>query len=262
MLPPPECTFCHHRNPPGAKFCNECGSPLHLAPCEVCGAINNLTDTHCWQCDGALRPPKPLMRDEDFERDPGTSAPELEQPLTASEQDYGKLERKLAARELTAPGLDKAPNADDPRPRRLEQASRDSNIPEPRSLFVQADGAPRSRWHGLMAAVFVVAVGSAIAVGAYLHVRDATPPEPIASRASPSGTRAEASTEPRVAPDVAAVPPVMPAPTTRPEPEDRDRPMEPPVASDTDKAPAAAPSCPPPVEAMALCEWLVHPSRQ
>src|SRR5215471_9532148 len=31
------CRFCDHYNPAGAKFCNDCGSPLHLKPCEQCG---------------------------------------------------------------------------------------------------------------------------------------------------------------------------------------------------------------------------------
>ena len=294
MLPLPNCPFCHHRNPLGAKFCNECGSPLHLAPCEVCGAVNNLTDTHCWQCDGALRPPKPPVQGDDFERDPGTSGPALaepEHPFTASERDYGPLEQKLTPPEFPVPALDQAPKADDPQPRRVERTSRDSSIPESKSLFVQAEDAPRKRRHGLIAAAFVLAVASAIAVGAYLHLRDGRSPETVASPASPSGTRADASAEPRAAPEVAAVPATTLAPTARPEPEDRDAPMEPPVASDADRAPAptarpesedrdapvgppvasdadkaraAAPAqnCPPPVEAMALCEWLVHPGEQ
>jgi ribosomal protein L40E len=265
----PHCLFCHHRNPPGAKFCNECGSPLHLSPCETCGAINNLTDTHCWQCNAALRPPKAPLQGEGSERDPKISAPEAAdraQPFTASEQDYRGLAQELAA---AAPVIDQAAAADPARPRPGERASLDLNIPEPKSLFVQADDTSRSRWRGLMATLLAAAVGSAIAVGAYLYLqylRDGTSPESIVSTAAPSGMPADASTEPRVAPDLAAVPPAVPAgtpsPTTRLEPEDRDAPADPPVTSDAEKAPAAAPTCPPPVEAMALCERFVRPSQQ
>jgi hypothetical protein len=249
MLPPPDCPFCNHRNPPGAKFCNECGSPLHLAPCEICGAVNNLTDTHCWQCDAALR-------------DPGISAPrpaELKQP-SAAEQDE-ELAQKLAAVGLTPPELDQVPETNRPRTRRVEGVSRHSSIPEPTSLFVQADDAPRSRWHGLMTTVLVAAVGSAIAIGAYVHLHGGTSLETIdPSPASAPDARADAPEEPR--PHVAAVPADTPAPTARPESEDRDAPAGPSVAGDAERASAAAPSCPPAVEAMALCERLAHPGRQ
>jgi hypothetical protein len=32
------CPFCDHHNPAGAKFCNDCGSSLHLKPCNQCPA--------------------------------------------------------------------------------------------------------------------------------------------------------------------------------------------------------------------------------
>src|SRR5436190_14615663 len=47
------CAFCAHRNPAGAKFCNDCGSPLHLKPCSQCDAINNQTATNCYKCGAA-----------------------------------------------------------------------------------------------------------------------------------------------------------------------------------------------------------------
>jgi hypothetical protein len=48
------CTFCAHRNPEGSSYCNQCGSPLHLVPCEQCQAINNANDTHCYACGVSL----------------------------------------------------------------------------------------------------------------------------------------------------------------------------------------------------------------
>lgn len=48
------CRFCAHVNPDGAKFCNDCGSPLHLRPCALCHAINDVTATRCHVCDAAL----------------------------------------------------------------------------------------------------------------------------------------------------------------------------------------------------------------
>lgn len=48
------CNFCAHGNPEGSKFCNECGSPLHLAPCSQCQAINSASDQQCFRCGAPL----------------------------------------------------------------------------------------------------------------------------------------------------------------------------------------------------------------
>src|SRR5262249_31917329 len=48
------CKFCAHGNPEGSRFCNECGSPLNLAPCSRCEAINSASDTQCFQCGAPL----------------------------------------------------------------------------------------------------------------------------------------------------------------------------------------------------------------
>jgi hypothetical protein len=48
------CKFCAHSNPEGSKFCNECGSPLNFAPCPRCEAVNNVSDTECFQCGASL----------------------------------------------------------------------------------------------------------------------------------------------------------------------------------------------------------------
>ena len=55
----PTCRFCEHRNPEGSKFCNECGSPLHLALCPRCEAVNNMSAEQCFQCGASLLPPLP-----------------------------------------------------------------------------------------------------------------------------------------------------------------------------------------------------------
>jgi hypothetical protein len=44
------CFCCDHRNPVGAKFCNACGTPLHLKPCKHCEAINVRAAAHCHGC--------------------------------------------------------------------------------------------------------------------------------------------------------------------------------------------------------------------
>src|SRR5690349_25088044 len=44
------CAFCHHHNPAGARFCNECASPLQLKPCDRCDAVNDYTASSCHNC--------------------------------------------------------------------------------------------------------------------------------------------------------------------------------------------------------------------
>src|SRR5947209_3408003 len=51
------CAFCDHRNPPGAKFCNDCASPLHLKPCKDCDAVNDHAWAYCHHCGGAFPMP-------------------------------------------------------------------------------------------------------------------------------------------------------------------------------------------------------------
>jgi len=50
ILPPRRCSFCNHANPEGAKFCNDCGWPLHLKRCSQCEAINNQAAKTCAEC--------------------------------------------------------------------------------------------------------------------------------------------------------------------------------------------------------------------
>jgi hypothetical protein len=50
------CPFCTHTNPSGARFCNECGSPLYLRPCEHCEAVNDVLSRSCHRCGAPLRP--------------------------------------------------------------------------------------------------------------------------------------------------------------------------------------------------------------
>jgi len=48
------CRFCTHDNPDGARFCNACGSPLHLKPCPHCEAVNDTAAAQCYECGAAL----------------------------------------------------------------------------------------------------------------------------------------------------------------------------------------------------------------
>lgn len=44
------CSFCNRSNPVDAKFCNACGSSLHLQLCKHCGAIDNISSKSCYKC--------------------------------------------------------------------------------------------------------------------------------------------------------------------------------------------------------------------
>ena len=47
---PPRCLLCDHVNPDGAKFCNDCGSSLHVKRCSRCKAVNDQAAKNCSKC--------------------------------------------------------------------------------------------------------------------------------------------------------------------------------------------------------------------
>ena len=58
------CSFCDHRNPAGARFCNDCASPLQLKPCKRCDAVNHASATACYRCGAnypAPQKPDPVL---------------------------------------------------------------------------------------------------------------------------------------------------------------------------------------------------------
>jgi hypothetical protein len=56
-IPPLRCLFCNLRNPASAKYCNDCASPLHLQPCNQCGAIDNRAASTCYKCGAQFNVP-------------------------------------------------------------------------------------------------------------------------------------------------------------------------------------------------------------
>jgi hypothetical protein len=53
-MTPLQCLFCDQGNPEEAKFCNECGTPLHFKPCPQCDGINGRFATGCYRCGAAF----------------------------------------------------------------------------------------------------------------------------------------------------------------------------------------------------------------
>lgn len=313
---PLDCPFCEHQNPAGAKFCNDCGSPLHLTPCEQCGAVNNLTDPHCWRCGGLLLPlhaPAPTFqgapepgtpepRSPEFERSRATerAALELEQELAALEQETRQFAEPSGSAAHAAPirepaetprPSDAPPVLDDviaPRRRPAPRPSRAATAAPPRfdaaPLTADAPAWRDERWRGLIGATSVTVFIAAIVGGGYFYYRIGGAPAPNASTPPSEPPRVAASIEPRVAHERGTAPAAVPAPEVASTLPRADAPVEPRAVKDISKAleaerggvgagsaniitrigaGAAAPalSCPPAVEAMALCEWLVRADR-
>jgi hypothetical protein len=61
-MPRTRCAFCDHENPSASRFCNQCGSMLHLVPCTQCEAINNEAYATCYRCGAELAPQKPIAQ--------------------------------------------------------------------------------------------------------------------------------------------------------------------------------------------------------
>ena len=55
-----QCPYCEHSNPVEAKFCNDCGSPLHLKPCPACATLADSRAEACASC-GAAFPDRPIL---------------------------------------------------------------------------------------------------------------------------------------------------------------------------------------------------------
>jgi hypothetical protein len=267
-MPPPDCPFCEHQNPASAKFCNECGSPLHLTPCGDCGAVNSVADAHCWRCGGLLLPLDSPVPVERFERK--LAVPEqlpIELLPTKELPTEQELEQELVALEQEVQALERTPGSAGERARTLAPEPRDTGVATAAPLLADAAVELRRRPRGVAAAASVAVLAAAIAVGAYLYDRDRAPSAPTSPARAP--IQAAAPTEPRVVRDVGEAPAAMPAPAAESAPKAVDAPIERRVASDAGEAPAVPapaaapePGCPPAVEAMALCEWLARANRQ
>jgi len=93
----PQCPFCDHANPFGAKFCNECGSPLSLKPCRHCEAVNDQAAQNCYKCGAELQAPSPAGH-------PAPPSPAVE--ITAVSATPTGLHPQAEDRPLPDPGPD------------------------------------------------------------------------------------------------------------------------------------------------------------
>ena len=111
-LPPIQCLFCNHLNPAGARFCNDCGSQLHLQPCDRCGATNKRTAKTCYKCGaGFTLPGAPGMASESVVLEP---QPTLDPPPVVAP----KNEVSIASEQTPWPESVTPREDDTPSPRR------------------------------------------------------------------------------------------------------------------------------------------------
>lgn len=216
-----QCPYCDHRCAAGAKFCSECGAPLHLKPCPKCGRV---TEVHTPVCDGcgtlfaedyqvADEPlhDVPLLNDQLFD------VARMFEPAQQDEPLFGEAAAKKAQ---SAPELRFDVNSGHAGAGRLIESSTQALVTFP-SRELNLTAATRRP----LKPVIVWAVGAAalVAIAAVLVLRPSAIPESINGTAMPAVTP-------------------QPAADTRPEPAKVTEPSVPvtaPVGATT-AAPAAA----------------------
>jgi hypothetical protein len=245
----PDCPFCGHQNPAAAKFCNECGSPLHLTPCSGCGAVNNLGEAQCWRCAKVLLSPAASPTAPRLETRPGAPAllPGALAPPTEQE-----LERELAVLEREVQDLTRAPGREAKAPERRAPERRDTPRPARPPVLRDVVAEPRVRPSWVMAAVLGIVGVLALAIGGgtYLHglglmratgLARISPPGPLQAAAPAAlGVLRDLPGTPGV--PAAVLPPTAsrpPAPAPAPEPQPEATPPEARVVREVREAAAA-----------------------
>ena len=104
-IPPLQCLFCKHCNLASARYCNECASPLHLQPCNECGAIDNRTAGTCYKCGTQFNVPAAPKRA------PVSAAPKRAPASAAPKRARAPAAPKRAPAPAAAPELAAVPAA-------------------------------------------------------------------------------------------------------------------------------------------------------
>jgi hypothetical protein len=253
------CSFCTHSNPEGSKFCNECGSPLHLVPCAQCEAINNESDARCCRCGAPLSAaataqiaegpalaaefaqaepgaaissvPIALADHLDaFPWDPGTKA-EPEQAAAVEEHSSSSAEAEAEA--VAAPdAVAESPNAV------VDEEPDDVPLPPYRNSHVEYDAVRRRRTPAIVLGVALLGVAAAIYWPAADHPRPADSP---VTDAAPAGAATSAARGPEAQPPAAGMPPESREPASgTPLVADQPQPVADPAPSNAGPSEAAA----------------------
>ena len=181
-----QCPYCDHRCAAGAKFCSECGAPLHLKPCPKCGRV---TEVHTPVCDGcgtlfaedyqvADEPlhDVPLLNDQLFD------VARMFEPAQQDEPLFGEAAAKKAQ---SAPQLLFDVNSENAGAGRLIESSTQALVPFPSRELNLTAATKRP-----LKPVIVWAVGAAalVAIAAVLVLRPSAIPESINGTAMPAVT--------------------------------------------------------------------------
>jgi len=257
-----QCLFCKHFNPAGAAFCNGCGSPMDLQPCEACAAIDKRTARHCYKCGAEFLPlPAPdllveSLADEIESALAALDKPLLESPLAppmvdavvdgeAARTESPRLIEAIAVHRRDLPDGDEQTGHREITPGDWSMPPLSSAKDAPASFEPAFSGAeahapaasasrPGNTWGLLLALVALVAIVAALA---YHHQNPA-------SVAETQGSVAAAGTPPTTA--VAQAPPAAMQGTTGTA-------SYPATVARTSVAAPAADACPAAVAALALC---------
>ena len=199
------CPFCSHSNPPGARFCNECGSPLHLRPCDHCEAVNDVLSSACYRCGAPLRVERQRettealtfanVRDSATEREASTVA-------VAYGEDGSSSKRSIPPRPVAAEEIDRAAQ-----PMRDDAATQEAVAASGREPFREtfapdnADRVANRRVHDsarrLLTFVAGVAIVGLAALGSDTFLeRGAAPVEAPPSSAAPTPATEEVPASP------------------------------------------------------------------
>ena len=221
------CCFCTHPNPLGAKFCNECASPLHLKPCRQCDAVNARDAEVCYRCTAAF-PAAPKMVEASPERIvaeadatlaalrrdlDATAVPSADAAVQAVPLPAPVLEQEIA-RAASAGGLG-GPEASHAEPTSDEAPIDETTIDETKFDETSiADNAEHPQWRPeRRSRTFLVALvgGLAVLAVAVYAIRNpaqldewfgrtggATVSESPAGEATPAAPSAEVPVDPRV----------------------------------------------------------------
>ncbi len=175
-----QCLFCNHHNPAGASFCNACGSPMDLQPCEQCDAIDKRTARNCYKCGAEFAVPAAPAPD------PALATESPDKPLSEPVLVAAYMAREDAA--LPSSGL-LLPESSS---RKLPDQSADSFAPENGAADQQASGSRRLRRVALAGLLF-----AALALSAYIYRGQSphVPAQPAEIRLAPAPGAKPASRE-------------------------------------------------------------------
>jgi hypothetical protein len=167
-MSPISCSFCTNPNPPEAKFCNQCGSPLGLKPCPACEAVNEAAALECHQCGAALDVPSVEQITSSMQQSIAAEAAGTvsEQASPAAEDAPLHIPESFADRLERDAGLHAFERVE---PRIAHSADRD--VPEAVTPYVRSTPVrPRGRaWRAPIALAVLAAIAGA---GYYAYKRD------------------------------------------------------------------------------------------